>query len=174
MRYYLQHKADEFIIEPIGKQIDRNFMTKQTVIKEIRSWLIFLPVLAAVYFGIRGVQNYLGKEAFKQTGLPAYTLSEAIEHATRENKLVLADLSAYWCGACRKLDKTILSRDDVKARINEKYIFARIDSESEEAKLFIRRYGARGYPTLLVLDEKGSKLRQLPLTFDPERFVDAL
>ena len=147
---------------------------KEKVLKELRSWLIFAALTAVVFISVRSVQSHLGQQAFAETGLEALSLNEALELAKDQNKQVVANLSAYWCGACRALDKNVLANDMVKSVLNEKYIFARIDSESDEAGTFMQRYGARGYPTLLVLDADGNKLKHLPNTTSPHKFISFL
>ena len=61
--------------------------------------------------------NQLGRAAFAATGLPERTLAEAQALAIEHDKPLLMDFSAYWCGVCRKLDRTVLIDERVKARI---------------------------------------------------------
>ena len=138
------------------------------------SWASFLGVFAVVYFANVEVRSYLGRKALANTGLESISLNEALQKAQAENKLVLADMSAIWCPTCRKLDKEVLSNNGVKLAIDEKYVFSRIEYESAEGEAFMEKYGVRGFPTLLILDAAGNKIRQLALTFDPDQFVSQL
>lgn len=138
-------------------------------------WLVKLGVLiffvVAGYYGNKAVQSHIGQQALDGTGLAVLTLDEALNKADQENKLVLADMSAIWCPTCRRLDKEVFSDESVKQVIDEQYIFARIEYESEQGKAFMQRYKVHGFPTLLVLNASGKKIRQLPLTFVPSEFV---
>lgn len=140
----------------------------------MRGWLPYVVIIAVFYFGNIGVQSYLGRKAMAETGLTMLSLDEALTKARAENKLVLADLSAVWCSSCRKLDKSVLSNQQVKAAIEKKYIFSRIEYESPEGKAFMAQYQVRGFPTLVVIDAEGSKVSVLPLTFDPGQFMTFL
>lgn len=138
------------------------------------SWIsiaLFAVVALAVYFGNVEIQTWLGEKALAETGLEMRTLSEAMAKAKAENKLVLADMSAIWCPSCRKLDQEIFSNPDVQNALKEKYVFARIEYESDEGKAFMTEYGIRGFPTLLALDANGAKLREIPATLDPYDFI---
>ncbi len=142
--------------------------------KKIKRLAIIVALCLAAYFGQVEVNTYLGKRALAETGLEPLPLPEAFAKAKLENKQVLADLSAIWCPNCRKLDKHVLSQAEVKRAIAEKYVFARVEYESEDGQAFQKRYKVQGFPHLLVLDATGEVVRHLPLTFDPASFVQAL
>ena len=139
-----------------------------------KSWLPFLAILAVVYFGNVELQSYLGRKALQETGLELLSIDEATAKAKQEGKLVLADMSAIWCPSCRKLDSAVFTDEAVKKAIDAKYVFARVEYESEDGEAFMRRHNVRGFPTLLILDHDGNKVRQLALTFDPQQFITQL
>ena len=139
-----------------------------------RSWLSFGIIATTLYFGNVELQTYLGKQALEQVKFPALTLKQAFDKASRENKLVLADMSAIWCPSCRKLDAEVLSHPKVNQAINRDYVFVRIEYESAAGKAFQKRYNVHAFPTLLVLNPKGEKLRNLGLTFNKEEFLRRL
>ena len=149
-------------------------VSKQRFKKEILSVLLMVAVGGTFYFAMQKLQNYQGKQAFAATGLEPLTLAQALEKGQAEGKPVIADLSAYWCGYCIKLDERIFANQDVKKVINDKYIYARIDSESEEAPLFKQKYRASGYPTVALLNPDGSLIRKLNITFEPSLFIKQL
>lgn len=141
------------------------------------SWIkyaIVAAVLVAAYFIYVEVQTRLGERVLAEMQLQRNSLPEAFGKAKAENKLVLADLSAIWCPTCRSIDKKIFSNPVVQKKIEEKYVFARIEYESEEGKRFQETYDTRVFPTLLVLDPDGKKLDELPVTTDPETFIQFL
>jgi thiol:disulfide interchange protein len=118
--------------------------------------------------------NQLGRAAFAATGLPERTLAEAQALAIEHDKPLLMDFSAYWCGICRKLDRTVLVDERVKARIEEKYVFVRLDSEHPDTRPLMKTYGIYGFPTLLVAHADGTPIRYIPLAFEPEKFLQRL
>lgn len=142
--------------------------------KKIKRLAIIVAICLAAYFGQVEVNTYLGKRALAETGLVPLSLPEAFAKAKQENKQVLADLSAIWCPACRKLDKKVLAQPEVKRAIADKYIFARVEYESEDGKAFQKRYNVQGFPHLVILDAAGEVVRHLPVTNDPASFVQAL
>lgn len=140
--------------------------------------LIFLA-LGAVGAGLLAVlwltsPNQLGRAAFAATGLPERTLAEAQALAREQNKPLLMDFSAYWCGVCRRLDRTVMIDERVKARIEEKYVFVRLDSEHPDTRPLMGKYGIYGFPTLIVAHADGRPIKFVPLAFEPEKFLQAL
>lgn len=140
----------------------------------IKRLFILSAVLIAAYYSFFAVQTYLGQQALDATGLNSLELSDAVIEAKKSNRYILADMSAIWCPTCRKLDQKIFSDDKVKKAIQENYIFTRLEYETEKGKAFMKRYGIKAFPTLLILDKNEKKIVQLPLTFDPELFIDYL
>ncbi len=142
--------------------------------KKILSWLPYIALPLMVYFGNVEIQSYLGSKALEEVALPKLGLEEAMAQAKHEDKLVLADMSAIWCPSCRKLDKEVLAKQTVQEAINKRYVFSRIEYESDEGAAFMQKYDVSGFPTLLVLDADGNQLKKLPLTFSPETFIGYL
>lgn len=138
------------------------------------SLFLFISIPVAVYFINVEVQSYFGRKAFENTGLKSYTLQESIAKARAEDKMILVDVSAEWCGSCRKLDNEVFANEIVKKAINEKFIFSRIEMETPEGEDFLQKRNTRGVPNLWVLDSNGNDVKHLQITFNPEDFLSQL
>jgi thiol:disulfide interchange protein len=148
---------------------DRSFLKKT-----LGPSLIGLIVVLVAVMGNRLVQTQLGKNALDDTGLVMLSLEDALSEAQGSRKWVLADMSAIWCATCRQLDQQVFANDKVKRVIDQDFVFARIEYDSEAGAAFMQKYSVQGFPTLLVLDMDGKKLVQLPITFEPDVFVKQL
>lgn len=138
------------------------------------SWLTVAALVLAAYFINVEVQTRLGEKALAETGLTGLSLQEALSTAQKPDKKVLVNMSAIWCPTCRKLDKEVFGNAAVKAAINKNYVFSRIEYESEEGEKFMEKYQVHGFPTLLILDTNGKKIKQLDLLFNPQDFIQQL
>lgn len=139
----------------------------------IKLGAVAVVILAAYFINVE-IQSKLGQAAVDATGLEPLVLQDAIAKAKDEKKLVLADLSAIWCPSCRKLDKVVLSDENVKTLINDKFVFSRIEFESDEGAAFMETYKVKGFPTLVVIDPNTKAGKKLPLSFSPEAFTKTL
>ena len=148
--------------------------TRSPVRKILDVFGIIILISVLGYYGNQTVQSYLGQQAIDETGLELRSLEQALEVAKSANKLVLANMSAIWCPACRKLDKQVFSDEKVKTQINQHFVYARIEYDSPEGERFMQNYQVTGFPTLLVLNAKGEKLVQLPINYEPLPFLATL
>jgi thiol:disulfide interchange protein len=135
-----------------------------------RKVLTWAAIAAALYFGNVQLQTWLGHRALARTGLEVHTLEEGLRIADASDKLVLANVTAIWCSSCRTFDGKVLSDDGVKEVIDSRYVFVRIEYESDEGKAFRERYDVSGFPRLVVLDAEGTLVAQLPTVYDPNVF----
>lgn len=137
-------------------------------------WPAFLLLGIVIYFGNKTLQIRFGEQALEQIEFEVLDINVAFAKAAAHDKLVLADMSAIWCPTCRKLDKTVFADTQVKQLIEDKFVFTRVEYESEQGKQFMQRYRVAGFPVLLVLNSEGEKLTRLPLTFDSIEFIENL
>jgi thiol:disulfide interchange protein len=142
-----------------------------------RKWLRYLAfalVPLALYFVNVEYQTWRGEQALAETALDFKPLVVALAASKASGKPVLADFSAIWCPACRRLHAEVFTDAAVKAVITQGFELSRIDYESPEAPAFMARYGVSSFPTLLLLDGEGKLLKRLPLSFDPVVFAASL
>jgi thiol:disulfide interchange protein len=152
----------------MNQKVKRIFQSK------IGSAVFFVVALVGGYFINVEIQSYLGRHAIAATGLESLAFDEALSKASAEGKLVLVDVSAVWCSSCRMLDNTVFSDPDVKKVIAEKYVFSRVEYESEEGQQFLERFDVSGFPTLFLMSPDGSVAKRLRVTFSPEDFREQL
>ena len=95
----------------------------------------------------------------------------ALKRAAEENKLVLADFSGSdWCGWCKKLDKEVFVTEEFKKGAADKFVLLMVDSPQDKSLLsdkakeqnpkLVKKYDVNGFPTVLILDEKGEVVAQ--------------
>lgn len=110
---------------------------------------------------------------------------KALEKAKAEQKMVLLDFTGSdWCGWCIKLNKEVFSTKEFKDYAKENLVLVEVDfprSKKLSAKLqkqndeLMKRYGIRGFPTIIVLDSEGETVGKLGyMEGGPEPFVSEL
>ncbi len=90
---------------------------------------------------------------------------KASEEAKESGKYILLDFSGSdWCGWCIKLEKEVFKKNDFKKYADDNLVCVLIDfpnkkrlSKKEKAQNaeLAKRFGVRGYPTVIVLDSNG-------------------
>jgi thiol:disulfide interchange protein len=94
--------------------------------------------------------------------------SEGLARAQMVRKPILYDFTAEWCHPCRSMDEAVFSDPQMASRINERFIAVRVtDRQREEGRNpaevadLQRRYGVRGYPTIVFADPGGIELGRM-------------
>ena len=99
--------------------------------------------------------------------------AKALAKAKAENKRVLLDFTGSdWCGPCIELNKKVFSTKEFRAFADKNLVFVEVDyprGKKQSAELvsqnekLAKEYGIdeKGYPTLVLLDPSGRKIREL-------------
>ena len=93
---------------------------------------------------------------------------EGLKLAKKENKKLMVEFTAKWCGYCKKMRATTFKEPDVVSLIGENFITASVDGESRDTinvdgwitsgRRLSRDYQIRGYPTYWFLTPDGEKI----------------
>ncbi|MBT1452245.1 thioredoxin family protein [Glaciecola sp. XM2] len=129
-----------------------------------------LLVFSLIYFGNRFVQSYLGEQARANIPIEVHTLQVGLDQAKAHNKLIIADYSAIWCPSCRKLDSQIYADLKVAETIDSHFVLVKIEHDSAQGEMFAKQYGLTGFPRVLVFDQDGQRMTEMPLTFDAQAY----
>jgi len=97
--------------------------------------------------------------------------NEALKIAKTENKYILIDFTADWCGACKDMENNVLSKGNVKKALN-KYICIKIDIDKN--KELSDKFNIRGVPILTILDSNGIEVDRIAGSRSEEDFIKYL
>src|SRR5215471_16590229 len=110
----------------------------------------------------------LGAEPLKTERPPIYDesadsakqITEAQVRAKKENKNVLLQFGANWCGWCHKLHKLCESDQAIREELKSNYVVALIDVNKGHNKDLVEKYEAQrmGLPFIVILDANGKHL----------------
>jgi thioredoxin:protein disulfide reductase len=121
---------------------------------------------AALYYGVTGLESYLGNaQARPATGAVQWLpySDAALSRASRESKPVFIDFYADWCAPCKELDSQTYSAPEVVSRSGE-FIMVKVDltsADDPQAEFLRKKYQARGVPTLVFLTPDGREIAEL-------------
>lgn len=90
--------------------------------------------------------------------MDAERLSEALDRARAEEKLVFVDFYTTWCLPCKLMDEDVFTDPAFGDFMNERFVSVKIDAEAGNGPNLAALYGVRVYPTLLWVDPDGRVL----------------
>lgn len=97
----------------------------------------------------------------------------ALEIAAQENRLVMLDFYATWCGACNELDHKTFSDQRVVDRL-EDYVTVKIDFSAKSDKTLTEKYGIRGLPVVIFMDGQGNIYERIEKFVKPEKMLEII
>lgn len=105
------------------------------------------------------------------------TLDEALTEAKEQQKLIMVDLYADWCTACKELEDITFHDERVHKKLSS-FALARIDftTPNEETQILSENYGILGLPWILFLSPEGEQIPDSTITgfIPPEEFLQHL
>ena len=87
-------------------------------------------------------------------------LTEVLEKAEKENKIVFVDIYTDWCLPCKVMDKEVFEDEATAEFMNENFINYKVNAEKGEGPDINIIYNVKGFPTLLFLDAKGKVIQR--------------
>lgn len=126
----------------------------------------FFTILTLVLFSCSGNKSIVKKEKpsdqTKQTEFVQFyeggSLTEIIDRAKKENKLVFIDIMAEWCAPCKLMEQEIYTYEPLYTKMNANFVSYQIDIEKGIGPNISLLYDTKTVPTLLFLDTRGRVL----------------
>ena len=91
--------------------------------------------------------------------------------AESEQKPMLIDFTAEWCGWCRRLERDVFSREDVVA-CSKRFVCIKVDEVNRRD--LVSAFSVQAYPTAVVLDHTGRELHRITGYRPAAQYVDEL
>lgn len=110
-----------------------------------------------------------------------HSWDEGLAEARRSNRPILVDVYTNWCGWCRRMDREVYARADVRDYLSANYVTIKLNAESnlrgtyegrdQSMRSIASRFGVRGYPTTLFLRPGAEHIVTVPGYVSADRFL---
>jgi thioredoxin-related protein len=119
------------------------------------------------------------------TAAPAWRAwDEGLKEAARLKRPVLVDVYTDWCGWCKRMDRDVYARADVRDYLARRFVVVKLNAESPArvrwegremtSRALASRLGVTGYPNTTFLDAAGRKLGSVPGYVPAPKFLQVL
>jgi thiol:disulfide interchange protein len=132
----------------------------------MRPALLVLLALAASNFCLpagaaEGEPKSTRPAIYDQTADGEKQIAAALAVARKENKRVLVQFGANWCGWCHKLHHLFQTDAEIAAKLKAAYVVVLLDVNQGHNEATNKRYGNPtqfGLPVIVILDAEGKQL----------------
>jgi thiol-disulfide isomerase/thioredoxin len=93
-----------------------------------------------------------------EPGTPPF--ADVLAKAKAEGKPAFLDFATEWCGWCKRLEADVFSRPEV-GKVMRGFVAVHVDAEKGEGPALAKRFGVRGFPTLVVVDASGDEVDRI-------------
>lgn len=147
----------------------------------MKNWIILAFVIGLLIIGTIAFINkptnnqnvQLNNNSTGPTEVKWFTdLNLATKEAQKTNKSIFAVFYANWCPACQELQSDILSNEEFKQKLAQKYVSVKIDTDSNPQ--LSSEYGIYGLPTILIIDSNGNEIARYAGYQSPDQLLTVL
>ena len=96
---------------------------------------------------------------------------EILDMAKQQNKIVMIDFITDWCKWCVETDRKVYTNSDVSAFANVHQINWKIDAEKGEGPDLAKKYGVKGFPTIVFINSDGTEIDRIYGYLPAEQFI---
>ena len=93
---------------------------------------------------------------------------EEFNEVLKENKLVLVDFFATWCGPCRMLSPIL---EEIKEENNGKFEIVKVDVD--ESEKLARKFGIMSVPTMIIFQD-GTEAEKIVGLRDKDSIIETI
>lgn len=106
---------------------------------------------------------------------------EGLREARRTNRPVLVDVYTDWCGWCKRMDRDVYARADVRDYLANRFVVVKLNAEAQDGVQYdgkdltsaalAEQFRVTGYPTTVFLRSTGGHLINVPGYVPADRFL---
>ena len=132
-------------------------MSKKTFLP----FLLLLSILLVQCKGSKNASTDTTNSSSPKSGVHfqnAPTLTDVLEEAERQNKLVFVDFVADWCLPCKLMDEEVFSHQPTADFLNDNFLSYKVNGEKGTGPNLVVVYQVAAYPTVMFMDARGKVL----------------
>lgn len=111
----------------------------------------------AIALIITSASSLTAEEVSFSTG----SYQEILDLAKQGNKIVMIDFITDWCKWCIETDRKVYTNPEVAAFANANQINWKIDAEKGEGPDLAKKYGVKGFPTIVFTNPEGEEIDRI-------------
>ncbi len=126
------------------------------------------------YYFLEYKANLKEEVVVKEPILKSDEEKKILEKAKNENKKIIVYATSKTCFFCKKMDREVLSLDEVKKFSDEKYIFIEVDMENSSLPFSLQKEYKKITPSFFIVNSDGVLEANYPGSWSKKDYLDIL
>ena len=97
-----------------------------------------------------------------------------LDKAQKQNKKIIVYATSKSCYFCKKMDRDVLNLIEIKNKIDENYIYMKIDVDETKLPFELKNVYKNITPTFFIVSKDGSYIKQYPGSWTKSDFIEIL
>ncbi len=100
--------------------------------------------------------------------------SLVLQKAQKENKKIIVYATSKTCFFCKKMDREVLASVDVKKKIDENFVYMKVDVDETKLPFELKKVYKEITPTFFIVSKEGNYIKQYPGSWTKSDFLEIL
>ena len=110
----------------------------------------------------------------KKITLKNMNIDSILKLAQKENKLIIIEAMSKTCHYCKKMEKDVLSKSDIRSVIDKDFIFLKVDVDDTELPLGLMKHYKKITPSFFIVDKNGKLKNSYPGSWNKKDFKEIM
>ena len=97
-----------------------------------------------------------------------------LEKAQKQNKKIIVYATSKSCYFCKKMDRDVLNLMEIKNKIDENYVYMKIDVDETKLPFELRNVYKNITPSFFIVSKEGNYIKQYPGSWTKSDFLEIL
>ncbi len=106
--------------------------------------------------------------------LKSVSIDDILKEAKKEKKLVMIEAISKTCYYCKKMEREVLSKADIKSAMYKDFVYMKVDIDKETLPLDLQKHYKKITPSFFVLDANGKLLNSYPGSWTKKDFFEIM
>ena len=97
-----------------------------------------------------------------------------LEKAQKQNKKIIVYATSKSCYFCKKMDRDVLNLMEIKNKIDENYVYMKVDVDESKLPFSLQEVYKQITPTFFIVSKEGTYIKQYPGSWTKSDFLEIL
>jgi len=100
--------------------------------------------------------------------------NDILKEARKEKKVIIIEAMSETCYFCKKMDKEVFSKDEIKVKMDKDFIYIKVDKDKTKLPFGLSKKYNGLTPTFFMINSNGKLVNEYPGSWTKKDFIEIL